>query len=806
MENYSINQEENYIGYLNKGWNIFMIILSCFGIIINLYFGIIYLRRIIEIKRGTSQNKVIVSLIEKLLCLISIVEAFISIGWLINSIFMYNFRTIENHTTECGILGSFEIFFYLFDWMILSFSLYQIKEMVMNPLHLLQSDLLLVKFIICFALISFSFVIFCVCLGLAGASPLLTCFIDISNIGDNYPVIKNILFWIFFTSPIILFGFGFFQIYKMTKSSNFKGDQKQKKFFMKYFAYILIYIIIAFLLITSYLINYIYNLSNKDNKDINNKNPEGFMLFYIRIVTILSCSTPLFVGIFRLIKTNLIRKCGKKENDTLNNNLLDKNKNIGDFNEFENDLLRKIIIKYYIAISFVLGKARYFGEEETPDTIIQNNNESNNIINNKNNENNDTNKKDKENTESNENENKNKAIEDNKDNSKENKNQNENNITDEKGNEKNEETDNKNDDENNNIKDEDKILKINNDEIKENQINEIGTDSNSNLNLIALTKEEMNLYNETTIYTITKNDILKDLDLSINEDITVLQMSDINITITEYNSQLFKKLRENDDISEDYILDFMKPKYSNTNLMQTYKKNLFYINSTNKEFLLKEISLDELNFYRNNIINNIYQYFKINKNSLILRIKGLYDIILDNDSKSKKQYIALMDNIYESLQKKTEDIDYGVKNNTIEKINKKKGIKMHKLKKNQFTKSLCLYDKVSEKDIQEYSVDLGNIQQNALYRIYLDENEYKRLTKLNKKDTNFLKKIGVLDYSYFIIEMPMEQNDIEAIFNEDEKKKNNIQHIKKYLFKSNKEDNIVYSISIVDYYKDPIKL
>jgi hypothetical protein len=117
-----------------------------------------------------------------------------------------------------------------------------------------------------------------------------------------------------------------------------------------------------------------------------------------------------------------------------------------------------------------------------------------------------------------------------------------------------------------------------------------------------------------------------------------------------------------------------------------------------------------------------------------------------------------------------------------------------------------LYDKVSEKDIQEYSVDLGNIQQNALYRIYLDKNEYKRLTKLNKKDTNFLKKIGVLDYNYFIIEMPMEQNDIEAIFNEDEKKNNNIQHIKKYLFKSNKEDNIVYSISIVDYYKDPIKL
>ena len=116
---YIFNEDDkNYsIGYLNIGWNIFMILLSCFGIIINLYFGIIYLRRIIVIKRGTSQNKVIVSLIEKILCLISIVEAFISIGWLINSLFMYNFGKIESSRKECRILGSFEIYFYLFDWM-----------------------------------------------------------------------------------------------------------------------------------------------------------------------------------------------------------------------------------------------------------------------------------------------------------------------------------------------------------------------------------------------------------------------------------------------------------------------------------------------------------------------------------------------------------------------------------------------------------------------------------------------------------------------------------------------------------------
>ena len=238
------NSEVQSIGYLGTGWNIFMIFLSCFGIIINLYFGITYIRRIIQIKKGTSKNKVIVSLIEKILCLISIVESFISIGWLINSLFMYNYSQQNKneyknkYESQCKILGSFEIFFYLFDWMTLSFSLYQIKQMVMNPLNLLKPDLILAKYIMGFAGISLLFAIFCSYYNMAGTSPLLTCFINISNIKDENLIIKNIIFWIFFTSPILFFGFGFYQIYIMTKSNNFKGDIRQKMFFMKYFAYI----------------------------------------------------------------------------------------------------------------------------------------------------------------------------------------------------------------------------------------------------------------------------------------------------------------------------------------------------------------------------------------------------------------------------------------------------------------------------------------------------------------------------------------------------------------------------------------
>ena len=887
-------EDQNYsIGYLSYGWNIFMIFLSFFGIIINLYFGITYLRRIIEINKGTSQNKVNVSSIEKILCIISIIETFISIGWLINSLFMYSeYQQNEKNISLCKSLGLFETFFYLFDWMILSCSLYQIKQIVVNPLQLLRPDSLLKKYVICSACVSLIFVILCLVLNITGTSPMLTCFIDISEIKNgNNLVIKNIMFWIFFISPIILFGFGLYSIYIMTKSNNYKNDKKNKKFFLNYIAYILIYIIMAFLLITLYLINYIYN------------NPQNFMIFYIQLVTILSCSTPLFVGIFRLIKTNLLSKlkCGNSENDELNINLLDNNKKIGEFNEFEQDLLRKIIIKYYIGISFTLGKAKFSCfEEEEDNTYINNiktNNETNidKVKNNEKNENKNTegnidekkedninekdinnikedkdeiveekndkkeeNKKDEEEEEKEVNNNNGESKDENKEKNKEDNNEL---LNDNKNVEKEEEEEYaKNEEEKKSeIKNDEKDIEINNkkqeDDIennkrniseeilnineninnKENQdnlntqkisdedleyikINPINSlKNNNNLNednLNSLSNGNINLSDEITVYNITKNEILKDLDLSLNEDIVVLKQTNIDIKITEYCSQLFKKIREVDGISEDYIINLFQPKLSNNNLIQTYHKNLFYINSTNKEFLIKLISKEEINFYRSNIINNIYQYFKLNKNSIILRIQGLYDILNDDSGKIKKKYFAVMHNVYESLNNsKKQEINesFSFKNNHVDKLNNKKGIKTHKLKKYEFDNSICV-ETLDNNNIQNLSVDLSNIKQNNTYKIYLDKKEFQKLKNITKRDTKFLKKIGVLHYSFLVVEIPMKIKDIENIFNEDEngknqKKKNNeMQQIKKYLFRSYLNKNIIYSISIVDYYKDPIKL
>lgn len=596
---------------------------------------------------------------------------------------------------------------------------------------------------------------------------MITCFIDISQIKiKNNILIKNIMFWIFFTSPIILFGFGFYEVIIMAKSNNYKNDKKNELFFVRYIDYILIYIILAFMLISLYLINFIYGEII----------PGMSMKLYIQIITILSCSTPLFVGIIRLFKTDLIQKlkCGKKDDtNDLNENLIG-NKKIGKFNEFEQDLLRTIIIKYYIGLSFALGKAKYFeteGEENNED----NNNINTNDINTQNNINSDenVNKKDDNN--------------ENKDNDNINK-------------------DEQNDPDVININKEESIENM---KVSINSINFINNnDSLDAPNINILQKDGKNLSNEITEYHITNSEILKDLDLTLNDDIVVLNQSKINIKITEYCTQLFKKIREIDGITEDEIINVIQPKDSNNNLIQTFSKNLFYINSTNKEYLIKQISLDEINFYRNNIISNIYQYLKMNKNSIILRIQGLYDIQINDSDKNKKQYIALMHNTYESLGNKEEEdvnMSFSFKNNNVSRKNIKKGIKMHKIKKSEFDS--CIVTDLKEENLQNKTVDIGNVKENNSCKIYLDNNEFQRLKNIKKKDIKFLKKIGVLNYYYFVVERPMNKKDIENIMNDtgNSKKKKEFQNIKKYLFKSNKK-NIVYSISIVDYYKDPIKL
>ena len=217
-------KSDTYVGYGDLFINGIMIIFSILGILINSVFSYNYLKQMIQTKNKENKG---VSAVEKILCMVAMVETVISICWLLNNSVMSNTENMSSHCLWCKIVGHIEIFFYLFDWMILSTSLYQIKIILLQPEKILESGKTVIKYlIICFS-IALGSLIFSIGSDIGGISPLLTCFINIHNL-ENYQIA---FFWIFFTLPRFCFIFGFLNVFLIMKSKEYK-EKDNRNFFI----------------------------------------------------------------------------------------------------------------------------------------------------------------------------------------------------------------------------------------------------------------------------------------------------------------------------------------------------------------------------------------------------------------------------------------------------------------------------------------------------------------------------------------------------------------------------------------------
>ena len=347
-----------YVGYAGEGGNIVMIIISILGIIINSIFSFDYLKNIISIKNRNNDG---ISAVEKILCMIAIVETFISVFWLINNL---KSKSINGESDSCEVIAYFEIILNIFDWLILSTSLYQIKIILLNPREILDSGKRVFKYIIGCLIVSLIGLGVSYIADIGGLSPMLTCFIRLENLDEAY---KAVLFFIFFTIPLFCFAFGGYQVYLIMKSPQYKNDINNRRFFMEYSYFVITYIISSILLIVTYVINYIIFKVDTTKKE------NAFYKFFIALVTFLTCATPLIVGIIRYYRTGLFKRivkcCKKKRNFSMQENgeeLINiKDENNDDFRMFnyEKKLIENLIVKFFTAVSFALGKSKYDNEE-----------------------------------------------------------------------------------------------------------------------------------------------------------------------------------------------------------------------------------------------------------------------------------------------------------------------------------------------------------------------------------------------------------------------------------------------------------
>ena len=660
--------EDAYVGYAGEVGNIFMIIISVLGIIINSVFSFEYSKNIISIK---NKNNAGISTVEKILSMIAIVETFISIFWLINNAF--GITSVTDATTGCQVVAYFEIFLNLFDWLILSTSLYQIKIILLNPQEILESGKRVYKYIIGCLIASMISVGLSLAAELGGKSPMLTCFITLNNFREPR---HYVLFWIFFIIPLFVFAFGGYQIFLILRSSQYKNDKSKRIFFTEYSYFVITYIISSVLLILSYVINFIIMQTAGQEGTQNN-----IYKFFIAIVTFLTCATPLVVGVIRMYRTKLFKKifkcCRKRRINVINENenqeeLISLDETILDnpLLNIEQKILENLILKYYTAVSFALGKSKYEGEEG--DT----------------------------------------------------------------------------------------------------------------------SEEEDN----PRRYKINIDEILKDLDLSLNDDIKVLNETNIDIEVTEYNVALFKRLRRLENLDEDQIIQMIQPKKGTHDLIHK-KDETLYINSSNKLLMLKKIKREQMQLFQINVLPHLYDYFsKTNPNSIICRIFGLYRIKIEQN---EEVFMALMYNIHESLGSNDGGLFRQMKLSD-------KDFRLHMVRMSR----TAILDSV---DLSKGSFDNRNDMTSAVnnelkttdtFKFALQDEENEKLDVLMAKDSEFLESKGFKRYNYIIFEKAnlnnennltiMSDNSNKLMKNKAGSSMEIINKVKKYEFKSTNSNTTYY--------------
>ena len=621
-----------YIGYSKKS-SLYITIPSFLSVIINIIFILHY-----AFKNYLSKYKVKMSSLEKILLYLTVFECMISFCWFLSGVLFETEKELIDKKNKCKVLGLFQTFFYLFDWILSNYALSHLKNMLFNPInYILKSKKKIRLYLLISGLISFVIALVCYLTDIVGKSPMLTCFLslDIYYDDDNSKakqIIGLITVGLICFIPIFNLFYGFVQIGITCLSKSYQDDLENKKIFADNSLNLLIYFIMTFLLSSLYLLDFIKDGDIQDNQTYKN---------YYFAISILVCIAPLIVGAFRFYQTKILKvffkaikkKCCQKRTRQSRDSLLSNFTSISSFEEFESEAIKKFVMNIYIAVCFCL----------------------------------------------------------------------------EKNNDKN------------------------------------------YLNYDDLT-EEMN--NETIKYEITKLKIMDELKngILIKDNLLSLR-EEFSISCVEFAPSLFKYLRHLDGISEDIIVKSMLPMNNKIGITETEGRGgSFFVNSDDNEFILKTITVEEMEILRKLLLNKMVKYFHENNDSIISRIYGVYKISIHSGLFKEDQiYFILMKNVIGSFA-----------DNVICKYDLK-GSKLDRKVK---------YENVDTKVMKD--INFNEAEQVFL----LSKKNAQKLIDIATKDANFFCSSGIMDYSLLVAKISLNNEEVQFLFGKDHRKRTEREFLK----------------------------
>jgi len=161
----------------------------------------------------------------------------------------------------------------------------------------------------------------------------------------------------------------------------------------------------------------------------------------------------------------------------------------------------------------------------------------------------------------------------------------------------------------------------------------------------------------------------------------------------------------------------------------------FFINTDDNEFILKTITDDELNLITTSFIKKYAKYLAKNKDSLLCRLYGLFQITLIE----KHVNVILMKNVAGKC-KPNIICSYDLKGSTLNR---------------QVTFDMEKVHKIVMKD--------NNFDQIEKF-LYLDTTDKLKLQQITKKDSEFLNKLGLMDYSLLVLKLSIKDKEVILVF------------------------------------------
>ena len=214
----------------------------------------------------------------------------------------------------------------------------------------------------------------------------------------------------------------------------------------------------------------------------------------------------------------------------------------------------------------------------------------------------------------------------------------------------------------------------------------------------------------------------------------------LNVKIIEYAPACFSFLRKMEGINIDDMINSFSPNNNKEGMKKSAgKSGSFFISTDDQEYMIKTLKKDELELIRHSFLYEYINYLKENPKSLLCRIYGMYCL---KQYGGKETFIIVMRNVIGSL-----------KNNIVAKFDLKGSTINREIKK----LDMSTIDNGVMKDVNFNDIEFG---------IIVNNHNIKEINKIAQRDSKFLEKMDLMDYSLFVVKLSLNKEELSSIFGE----------------------------------------